>query len=535
MRFFTVRPILFTILALAASSSALHAQRTRLISFDAAGAPSTEVQPGVSLSADGRHIAYVVTKRVRVGSRWQDRDQIAVVDRITGEIRMASSTMSGEASNGNCAVPTISAGGRYVAFVSFATNLHPAAGRLSRQVFVKDMLSGAVLLASTDTSGLIAVNGAEDASISSRGREVAFTSWSDDLAVGDTNGTFDVFIKVIENDRIRLASVSTGGTQANGSSRNPTISPDGDRVAFISYGDNLVPGDNNGDRNLFVHDFHANTTVMVDVDANGLPADSLAQAESAMNWGGRFVAFTAHDGLVAGDTNQHEDILLRDLQAGVTTVLSVTSQGIPADGDSRHPSMSPDGRFIAFVSDATNLDPSAPAGWDAYVHDRQTGETRRVSIPEIPGTIGGGVSERSPAVSADGQVVAFNADGSGLLADDRNGLKLDVILHGGPSLAVSGSCPGSFTATVSFLHPGVRVGLIWGELSQVHLRPDSVCRDLLLDVRAVPAFSTGIRMAIADPAGIATFQGMLPAGACGRAYAQAIEIPTCLASNPFPL
>lgn len=526
---------LLLLIALFALTASVHAQRTRLVSFDVAGEQAFEVQPGVALSADGQHAVYVMTMRVRDGGGWHNRSQIAVVDRITGRVRIASSNSSGVMANKDCDTPTISAGGRFVGFVSSSTNLNPAATRFIRQVFVKDMASGAMLIASTDTSGATADNGGEDVSISSKGGEVAFTSYSDSLAVGDTNGTFDVFIKVLRNDRIRLASVSTSGIQANRSSRYPTISPDGDSVAFVSWADNLVANDLNADRNLFVHDSRAGITRMVDVDVNGLPANSLAQNEAAVNWGGRFVAFTAHDGLVPGDSNLREDILLRDVHAGVTSVISVTSQGIPADGDSRHPSISPDGRFIAFVSDATNLDPTAPLGWDAYVHDRLTGETRRVSTPEIPGTNGGGVFEETPGVSANGQVVVFSSQGGSLLENDQNGLGRDALLHGGPELTINGSCPGPFSATVRHLRPNVRVGMVFGERNYVHLRNDSICPDLLLDVRVLPSLGRGFQVSLSDAAGVAQFQGAYPAGACGLLYAQAIELSTCLASNPAPL
>ncbi len=532
---FPMKPFLCLILGVLCLTASASAQRTRLLSFDASGDPSSEVQPGVALSANGQHVVYVMTMRVLRGQRWVNRDQIAVVDRITGRVRIASSNSLGRMANEDCDAPTISAGGRFVGFASISSNLHPASTRLTRQIFVKDMVSGEMLLASTDTSGVTAINGGEDVSISSKGGEVAFTSYSNNLAVGDTNNAFDVFIKVLRNDRIRFASVSSSGVQGNRASRYPTLSPDGDSVAFVSWADNLVANDLNDDRNLFLHDSRAGITQMVDVDVNGLPGNCLAQNEAAVNWGGRFVAFTAHDGLAPSDTNQKEDILLRDIHAGVTSVISVTSQGVAADGDSRHPSMSPDGRFIAFVSDATNLDPTAPLGWDAYVHDRLTGETRRVSTPEVPGTNGGGVYEETPWVSANGQVVAFASPGDQILENDPNGAARDVLLHGGPELTVSSTCPGPFTATVRYLRPNTRVGLIFGERNYVHLRRDSICPDLLLDVRVLPAVGRGFQTALSDAAGVAQFQGTYPVGACGVLYAQAIEISTCLASNPAPL
>lgn len=516
-------------------ASSAHAQRTRLVSFKTTGEQGSQIQPGVALSADGQQAVYVITMPTPVGGFTRDRDQVAVVNRVTGRVRIASTNAAGTLANQDCSAPTISAGGRFVGFASTSSNLHPAASGLTRQIFVKDMVSGEMLVASTDTSGVTAANGGEDVSISSKGGEVAFTSYSDTLAIGDTNGTFDVFIKVLRNDRIRLASVSSSGVQANSSSRYPTLSPDGDSVTFVSWADNLVANDLNGDRNLFLHDSRAGVTQMIDVDVNGDPANSLAQNEAAVNWGGRFVAFTAHDGLVASDTNQFEDILLRDVHAGVTSVISLTSQGLAADGDSRHPNISPDGRFIAFVSDATNLDPTAPLGWDAYVHDRLTGETRRVSMPEIPGTPGGGALEETPAVSASGQVVVFASAGVDILENDLNGGARDAIMFGGPELTVTSTCPGPFSATVQFLRPNTRVGLIFGERNYVHLRRDSICPDLLLDVRVLSAVGRGFQTALSDAAGVAQFQGTYPVGACGVLYAQAIEISTCLASNPAPL
>ncbi len=178
-------------------------------------------------------------------------------------------------------------------------------------------------------------------------------------------------------------SVDSDGNEATGNATRPSISADGRFVAFDSNAADLLPGDTNGTPDVFVHDRETGVTTRVSVDSAGVQAtgNSIAAAISA---DGRWVAFSSDaPDLIAADGNGVADIFLHDRDTGATTRVSVDSLGVEADGFSGFPSVSADGRLVAFTSGATNLDlvlADTNGITDVYVHDRQTGETQRVSF-----------------------------------------------------------------------------------------------------------------------------------------------------------
>jgi Tol biopolymer transport system component len=178
-------------------------------------------------------------------------------------------------------------------------------------------------------------------------------------------------------------SVASNGSQGDDESSRAAITPDGRFIAFASYASNLVAGDANGVSDIFVHDRQTGVTERVNLAGDGSEAavgDSLAPSISA---DGRFVAFsTIAKNLVAGDTNDDIDIFVRDRQTGTTERVSVDSAGVEAVGNSYEPEISPDGRFVAFESDAENLVAGDTNGLrDIFVHDRQAGTTERSALP----------------------------------------------------------------------------------------------------------------------------------------------------------
>jgi Tol biopolymer transport system component len=251
--------------------------------------------------------------------------------------------------------PTISADGRFVAFQSYATNLEPEEER--RGVFVRDHQSG-----KTDW---VADGGSP--SISADGHLIAFVSWADDLP-GETNGRLDIFLRDRQTAKTELVSVGINGAVASypgyGSSLSPVISANGRFVAFNSDATNLVPGDTNAEADVFVRDRQKGTTELVSVSSSGAPANLGAGLFSApaISGDGRFVAFISRaSNLVPGDTNDSADVFVRDRQAG-------TTERVAAGGS---PSISADGRFVAFVSWASNLVPGDRNGrTDVFVAER---------------------------------------------------------------------------------------------------------------------------------------------------------------------
>lgn len=224
---------------------------------------------------------------------------------------------------------------------------------------------------------------------------------------------------------ISRISVASGGTQANGLSDRAAISGNGRFIAFQSDAGNLVSGDSNGVTDIFVHDRQSRQTTRVSMGVSGeANGDSRIPAISA---DGRFVAFeTDADNLIIGDANGVSDIFVHDRQTGTTEQVSMGSGG-PGNGGSRSPAMSGDGRFIVFESDADNLvsgDSNNVA--DIFTRDRQTGTTTRVSLA-TDGTQANDVSLLA-GISADGRFVGFSSNASNLDTADTNGFT-DVYVH----------------------------------------------------------------------------------------------------------
>jgi Tol biopolymer transport system component len=216
-------------------------------------------------------------------------------------------------------------------------------------------------------------------------------------------------------------SVSSSGGESDGESFAPVVSGDGRHVAFWSTGSSLVAGDTNGAADVFVRDLRARTTSRVSVGADGAQADQEA-SEPSMSGTGRYVAFSSHaTNLVPGDTNDRGDIFVRDRIAGTTTRVSITSAGAEADNTSHSPAISADGRFVAFVSYAADLVPGdVNAVEDIFVHDRLALTTRRISVSSA----GAEANERSvgPTITADGRYVAFGSFASNLVPSGAGGI-----------------------------------------------------------------------------------------------------------------
>jgi Tol biopolymer transport system component len=221
------------------------------------------------------------------------------------------------------------------------------------------------------------------AAIGDQGRFVAFVSESRNLVPGDTNGVADVFVLDRSLGTIERVSVASGGGQSNGDSGlyAPAVTPDGRYVAFASLASNLVPGDTNGTWDVFVRDRVRGTTERVSVGAGGEQAKGNSSGAPALSADGRFVAFQSFaSNLVPGDTNGATDVFVRDRTAGTTERVSVATGGGQGDGQSGESTISADGQLVAFDSQASDLVPGdTNAATDVFVHDRRTGSTTLVS------------------------------------------------------------------------------------------------------------------------------------------------------------
>jgi Tol biopolymer transport system component len=203
---------------------------------------------------------------------------------------------------------------------------------------------------------------ASGASISADGRFVAYFSFATNLVAGDTNSAPDVFVHDLVARTTERVSVGAAGAQANAGSTECSISASGRYVAFVSGATNLVAGDTNGWADVFVRDRVAKTTVRVSVDSSGGEADADSQQPS-ISADGRFVAFSSDaTDLVAGDTNGYADAFVHDLVSGRTVRASLGSSGVEADDFAWHPVLSSDGRLVAFTSRPPTWSPETRTG-----------------------------------------------------------------------------------------------------------------------------------------------------------------------------
>jgi Tol biopolymer transport system component len=278
-----------------------------------------------------------------------------------------------------------------------------------------------------------------DPVISGDGRYIVFESSAGNLVPGDTNGVGDVFVHDRDTGGTERVSVAGDGAQANGSSgfeqRRPAISADGRYIAFESFATNLVPDDTNDAADMFVHDRVTGSTERVSVASDGSQASfrsaglEFGSFTPSISGDGRFVAFFSRAvNLVPDDTNDG-DVFVHDRVTGSTERVSVASDGTQTDihNESYTPAISGDGRYVAFSSRANNLVPGDTNGtFDTFVHDRVTGSTERVSVTG-DGTQANG-NTFNPSISGDGRHVAFDSDASNLVPGDTNSLP-DVYLH----------------------------------------------------------------------------------------------------------
>jgi hypothetical protein len=211
-------------------------------------------------------------------------------------------------------------------------------------------------------------------------------------------------------------SVATDGTPGNGASYGGTFSTDGRFVAFSSLATNLVTGDTNGSRDVFVRDLVAHTTTRVSVTSAGLEKPGDSGGGVSLNADGSIVAFSSNAALVDADTNGSSDIYVHDRITGATERVSIASDGKQANGSSLGPSLSADGRYVVFSSDAPNLVANDQNGYaDVFVHDRTTHTTTRLSVSPTGNDLN--APSGVPQISADGNIVVFISTATNIVDD----------------------------------------------------------------------------------------------------------------------
>ncbi|PYJ56499.1 MAG: hypothetical protein DME24_22060 [Verrucomicrobia bacterium] len=415
---------------------------------------------GPDMTPDGRFIAFTEAR----GAGGTGLTDVYLWDAQNGTKSLVSANLSGTiSSNAFSDTPAVSADGRFVAFVSDASDLVTNAADGSYQVYLRDVLNGTTKLVSADTSGGVSGDtGGAIPTMTADGRSVAFDSFDGDYVANDNNNAYDVFVRDTTTDTAELisqaaptcdlqsgtnvlVSVNSAGTgSANGFSGSPAISADGRFVAFVSDAGDLTPDQTNRADNIYLRDLQSGTTQLVSVSTNGTGGNAASSAP-AIGSGGRYVAFVSQaSNLVPNDFNNSSDVFWRDLQTGTTVSVTPAGRALAF-------SMSADVRRVACLAGL----PPKMLVWDSpsqtVVYSNATASISALTISadgnfvvyqagnqlsghdlksNIDLTIGTTVpfGKMSPQISSNGRFIVYVSGASNVVANDTNNTT-DVFLY----------------------------------------------------------------------------------------------------------
>jgi Tol biopolymer transport system component len=365
---------------------------------------------------------------------------------------------SGTAGSGASSTPSISGDGSLIAFASSSTNFVP--GVIGTQIYLHNRQTNQIEVVSRDSNSSVINEGggaSSDPSMSSDGRFVAFVSLSPNLVTGVSGQ--QIYVRDRQTGQTTLVSKSSAGTIGGGTSNAPAISADGRYVAYASTSTNLVAGVSG--TQIYAHDRQTGQTTFVSHDNSVTPIEGNGvSASPAISSDGRFVAFASlSTNLGAAAGNQQIYIHDRLTGANGTTSLISQSSAIAGNGNSSKPSVSSDGRFVAFVSGATNI-VTGFSGQQIYVHDRNTGANGTNSLISRDNSgppNAGNQSSSAPFMSSDGRYVVFTSSATNLIAavsgqqiylHDRNGPITSLVSRDNTGSLVEGDGP-SDTASIN--------------------------------------------------------------------------------------
>ncbi|MFN0009306.1 MAG: TolB family protein [Planctomycetota bacterium] len=411
------------------------AQTTTRASVSSTGEQGIGVCRNPMLSHSGRFVSFETWGSGLVPGDTNATTDVFVHDRETGTTERISVTTTGSEVPSPSVDSAISGDGRYVGFSNSYPMAWDDTNNAG-DIFVRDRVTNTTERVSLSSAGAQGNDFSYGpSSLSADGRFVAFTSHATNLVAGDTNSLGDVFVRDRQAGTTERVSISSTGAQADSSSIDPIISGDGRYVAFKSWASNLVAGDTNADEDVFVHDRHSGATERVSVDSFGMQIGFPSYLTS-LSSDGRFVAFLSLDAnVVPGDNNGSLDVFVRDRIGQATERASLDSSGSEGNSDSFHAALSADGRYVTFYSRASNFSPNDSNGvGDIFVRDRLFHLTMIQSIDSTGVQANGDNGTLpSPSVSADGRFVAFTSVASNLVPGDTNN-QSDVFLHDrGPS------------------------------------------------------------------------------------------------------
>ncbi|MEW6774692.1 MAG: putative Ig domain-containing protein [Bdellovibrionota bacterium] len=463
------------------------------VSVDSEGNEGNDWSLGGYLSADGRYTAFDSISDNLVSNDTNWTYDVFVFDRQTCATERVSVSSAGDEADASSSTAAISPDGRYVLFYSDATNLVPDDTNGFGDVFMRDRLSGETERVSLRADGgEVQGESSYSRSLSADGTWVVFESFASDVVPGDTNNNWDVFVRNRLTGQVERASVTSSGGQVFGASFGGYLSADGTLLVFDSEAFNLVSGDTNGVSDVFIRDLQTGTTTRVlgesGVQGNGYSCCGVLSPD------GRYLVFESEaTNLVADDTNDASDVFLRDLVTGEFERISLSSVGEEGDGFSAFEAISADGRYVLFFSDATNLVPGdTNAFGDVFVRDRASGQTRRANL----NALGVEASDFSGpgSISEDGRFVAFNSGATNLVPNDTNGA-FDVFVAPNPFLISAPPLPPLISSVQIVCTPGSEQTTILGE---GFLQQNGTANGVLITTHSIAPLSAPVTRLLTD-------------------------------------
>ena len=381
---------------------------TKRISITSDGTQGNGQSGSNSISDDGRFVSFESNATNLVPNDFNGHTDTFIYDRLKQTVELISIAPDGTQANGSSSSGNLSSNGRFLTFASFASNLVPNDTNGQRDIFVYDRLSKAIELVTVASDGTQANGLSLFSAISDDGRYVAYESTADNLVSGDTNELKDIFVYDRIEKTTKRINLAANGNQANGSSDLGDISDDGRYISYTSDASNLVPDDSNGQSDIFVYDLTTNSTQRINLANNGTQANG-DSSSSSLSSDGRYIAYeSTASNLVTNDTNGQSDIFVYDLLESTTERVDVNSDGIQSNGDSSAASISDDGRYVAFLSEANNLVSDNNAQFNIFLRDRT--EQTTISLD----------GDSFPTISGNGQNVLFTSSLDNLVANDTN-------------------------------------------------------------------------------------------------------------------
>ena len=392
------------------------ASTLRLASITAAGVKSNKISDAAVVSADGTVVAFE-TFATSLDPR--DRDgysDIYAKNLRTGVLTLVSTNAGGNKGNSSSYVPSISADGKKVAFETYASNFDPRDADTGLDVYVKDLTTGSITLASTTTSGEKGNLGSYFPGISADGTKVAFYSDATNFIPGVFHR--QIWLKDLASGALSLVSATAGGQAGNADSANAKVSADGSVVAFSTLSTNFDQRDTDLYADIYEKSLATGALTLVSTSTSGVKGNNRSTIPSISADGNVVAFYSFSTNLDPGDPDSREDIYVKHLDTGVLTLASTNAGGVKGNAKSLNPSLSADGVRVAFDTFATNFDPRDLDGGikDVYVKNLVTGELDLLSITTA-GTKGNRSSE-FPAISGGGFTVEFQSGATNLVAQD---------------------------------------------------------------------------------------------------------------------